>query len=147
MTHGGRMRWSRWLSFVLAAALLALSGAAAAQANLKIDTPAIAALRASLREGHKQLRPMYESGAVGLTREGTIAVRDANLVPLAQRQQVNTLVAQANRDRAALYREIAIANGHPEWENDIRATFAQRWVERAPTGWYYQNPSGAWVRK
>ena len=141
------MRLSQWLSALACAVSLVLSGAAIAQANLKIDTPAISALRSSLREGHKQLRPLYESGAVGLARDGTIALRDANLVPLAQRQQVNVLIAQANRDRAALYREIAIANGHPEWENEIRATFGQRWIERAPAGWYYQNPSGAWVQK
>ena len=135
---------------VLALALLLAAGeaaAAAAQANLEIDSPAVAALRASLRDGHKQIRPFYESGAIGLARDGTIALRDANLVPLAQRQQVNGLIAQANRDRTSLYRELALANGHPEWENDIRSTFAQRWVERAPAGWYYQNPSGAWVRK
>jgi uncharacterized protein YdbL (DUF1318 family) len=135
---------------ILALALLLVTGdaaAAAAQANLEIDTPAVAALRASLRDGHKQIRPFYENGAIGLARDGTIGLRDANLVPLAQRQQVNGLIAQANRDRTSLYREIAVANGHPEWESEIRSTFAQRWVERAPAGWYYQNPSGAWVQK
>ena len=141
------MRLSRWLAAALFATLLPLSGLAAAQANLQIDTPAITALRNSLRDGHKQLRPFYESGAIGLARDGTIALRDANQIPLANRQQVNSLIAQANRDRGALYREIAVANGHPEWENEIRSTFAQRWIERAQPGWYYQNPSGAWVRK
>jgi uncharacterized protein YdbL (DUF1318 family) len=60
---------------------------------------------------------------------------------------VNALIAQVNRDRSALYREIALANKKPEWEGEIRTTFAQRWIERAPAGWYYQNPSGAWVQK
>jgi uncharacterized protein YdbL (DUF1318 family) len=141
------LRLAQWPSLLLCAALLIMSGTAAGQVNLKIDTPAIAALRASLRESHKQLRPHYESGAVGMGRDGTVALRDANLVPLAQRQQVNTLLAQANRDRLDLYREIAVANGHPEWEKDIRSTFAQRWIERVPAGWYYQNASGQWVQK
>jgi len=137
------------LRSALAALLLGLAGAAAAQApaNLQIDTPAITALRASMRDQFKQLRPFFVNGAVGLTREGNIALRDANLIPLAQRAEVNSLLAQANQDRAALYREIARANGKPEWENDIRATFAQRWIERAPAGWYYQNATGAWVQK
>jgi uncharacterized protein YdbL (DUF1318 family) len=104
-------------------------------------------LRATLRERHVQLKPLYESGAIGLTREGNLGLRDANAVPLAQRAQLNALIAEGNRDRAALYREIAVANGHPEWENEIRSTFAQRFVERAPAGWYYQNAAGAWVRK
>ncbi|MGZ8203485.1 MAG: DUF1318 domain-containing protein, partial [Burkholderiales bacterium] len=129
----------RWLRVALLVLMMGFGGHAAAQtqANLRIDTPAIAALRASLREAHKELRPLYESGAIGLTRNGNIGLRDANLVPLAQRARVNALIAQGNQDRAALYREIARANGKPEWEDEIRATFAQRWIERAPPGWYY----------
>jgi uncharacterized protein YdbL (DUF1318 family) len=141
------MNLLQWLRVAFLALAVGSAGTAAAQANLKIDTPAITALRTTLREGYKQLRPLYESGAVGLARDGTIALRDANLVPLAQRAQVNGLIAQGNRDRNALYREIAIANGHPEWENEIRSTFGQRWIERAPAGWYYQDQSGAWVKK
>jgi len=34
-----------------------------------------------------------------------------------------------------------------EWESEIRATFAKRWIERIPAGWYYQDASGVWVRK
>jgi uncharacterized protein YdbL (DUF1318 family) len=127
--------------------LLAFAGLAAAQANLEINTPAIAALQRSMQERHAQLLPLYASGAVGLTRDGNVALRDANAVPLAQRAQVNALVVAENQDRAALYREIARANGKPEWESDIRATFAQRWIDKAQPGWYYQNASGAWVRK
>ena len=141
------MVYSNWIRVALLALSIGFAGAALAQANLEIDTPAISALRKSLGDGHKQLRPLYESGAIGLSRDGNIALRDANAVPLAQRAQVNALIAQANRDRGALYLEIARANGKPEWEKDIRATFAQRWIDRAPAGWYYQNPSGAWVRK
>lgn len=128
-------------------ALFVVPGLVHAQANLEINTPAIAALRSSMQQRHAQLAPFYASGAVGLTRDGNVALRDANAVPLPQRQQVNALVAAENQDRGALYREIARANAHPEWEADIRATFAQRWISNAQSGWYYQNPSGAWVRK
>jgi uncharacterized protein YdbL (DUF1318 family) len=135
---------SRVLMFALA---LAAAGQALAQANLEINTPAIASLQASMQQRHGQLAGLYASGAVGLTRDANVALRDANAVALAQRQQVNSLIAAENQDRAALYREIARANGKPEWENDIRATFAQRWIEKAQAGWYYQNASGAWARK
>ena len=30
--------------------------------------------------------------------------------------------------------EIARANGKPEWEGEIRNTFAQRWIEKASPG-------------
>ena len=141
------MKQPTCLRGVLLMILLGIAGAAAAQANLQINTPAIEALRGSLKERHAQLLPLYTSGAVGLTRDGSIALRDANAVPLAQRAQVNALIAGGNQDRAALYREIARANGKPEWEGEIRSTFAQRFIERAPKGWYYQDANGAWVQK
>jgi uncharacterized protein YdbL (DUF1318 family) len=68
-------------------------------------------------------------------------------VPLAERNSVRKLVAEENADRTNLYREIAAANGHPEWETDIRTTFAERWASKAPAGWYYQDASGAWKQK
>ena len=141
------MKATIWLRILLAALTLGVAGGVLAQANLEINTPAIASLQASMQQRHAQLAGFYASGAVGLTRDGNIALRDANAVPLAQRQQVNSLVAAENQDRAALYREIARANGKPEWESDIRATFAQRWIQKAQPGWYYQNASGAWTRK
>jgi uncharacterized protein YdbL (DUF1318 family) len=141
------MAYRIWRYAVVVALLSVFSAHAAEQANLTIDTPAVSALRKSLRENFQQLRPLFESGAVGLTRDGNIALRDASAIPLAQRAQVNALIAQSNQDRAALYREIALANGRPEWENDIRATFAQRWIDRSRPGWYYQSASGEWVRK
>jgi hypothetical protein len=141
------MRTAIFFTTVLAALASLLPAPALGQANLEINTPAIAALQRSMQQRHAQLAPLYASGAVGLTRDGNIALRDASAVPLAQRQQVNALVARENQDRAALYREIARANGHPEWEAGIRATFAQRWISRAQPGWYYQNASGAWARK
>lgn len=117
------------------------------QANIEIDTPAIASLKQSMQQRHHQLESYYERGAVGLTRDGLIAMRDANAVPLAARQPVNALIAAENQDRNALYREIARANAHPEWEADIRSTFGQRWIELARAGWWYQAANGSWVRK
>jgi uncharacterized protein YdbL (DUF1318 family) len=149
-----RSTWTwRGLLFACAACLLQLAGpvpaaTAQSQADLQINTPALTSLRESLRSRHREhLRAYYVSGAIGLTRDGLVALRDANAVPLAQRQQLNTLLAADNQERLALYREVARANNHPEWESEIRATFAKRWIERIPAGWYYQDANGVWVRK
>lgn len=141
------MRAAVWLRAVLVVLTLGVAGAALAQANLEVNTPGVVSLKSGMQQRHAQLQAFYASGAVGLTRDGNIALHDANAVPLAQRQQVNSLIAAENQDRAALYREIARANSKPEWESEIRATFAQRWIEKAQAGWFYQNPSGTWVRK
>lgn len=118
----------------------------AQDANLDISTPAIKKLEDSMRARHQQLLPYYKSGAVGLTSNGLVAVRDAASVPLSARNTVNQLVADENNDRKALYREIAAANGHPEWTAQIQETFARRWIDRAQSGWYYQ-AKGGWQSK
>jgi len=138
---------SQILRLWMVVALLWMPLLAFAAADLEINTPAISSLKSTMQSRHGQLAAFYASGAVGLTRDGLVAVRDASLVPLAQRQAVNSLVAAENQDRLALYREIARANGHPEWEEEVRGTFSQRWVQKAAPGWWYQNHSGSWVRK
>ncbi len=118
-----------------------------AQADIDISSPAIRKLTASMESRHGQLAKFYDSGAVGLTADGLVDIRDPNAAPLAERNAVRKLVADENSDRNALYREIASANGHPEWESDIRSTFAQRWIARARSGWWYRNAGGQWVQK
>lgn len=118
-----------------------------AQADLNIATPAVRQLTQSMEARHSQLKKYYDSGAVGLTRDGLVEVRDQNLIPLPERNGARKLVADENADRANLYREIASGNGHPEWESDIRSTFAERWIGKASPGWYYQDKGGAWKQK
>jgi len=118
-----------------------------AQANLNVDTPAIRQLTQSMEARHAQLKKYYDAGSIGLTRDGLVQVRDQNLVPLPERNSVRKLVAEENADRTNLYREIAAANGHSEWEADIRTTFAERWASKAPAGWWYQDESGGWKQK
>jgi len=121
--------------------------AAHAQADIDISTPAINKLKASMTQRHIQLQPFYDSGAIGMDSKGLITLRDPKSVAIKDRNTVNQLVAAENQDRNALYTEIARANGHPEWENDIRSTFARRWVANAPGGWYFQDTSGSWKQK
>ena len=121
--------------------------AAAAQADLDVTSPAIRQLTTSMEARHAQLEKHYLSGAVGLTQDGMVELRDPNAVPLPERTAVRKLVSDENADRAALYAEIARTNGHPEWEADIRATFGQRWVAKARSGWWYRNATGQWTQK
>ena len=136
-------------SFIKLAILLSvfsLSAPTLAAADIEVNTPGVVALTQSMQVRYSQLSVHYASGAVGLTSDGMIAVHDASVVPLAERQAVNALVTAENQDRKSLYSEIARANGHPEWTDDIRKTFAQRWIQRAQTGWWIQGAHG-WVKK
>ena len=132
---------------LLALCLALFAQFAAGQANLEINTPAINTLKSAMSARHIQLTVHYNSGAVGITRDGGVQLHDANAVPLPQRAQVTGLVNAENTDRTSLYKEIARANGKPEWESEIRSTFASRWIEKAQGGWYVQNAQGQWVKK
>lgn len=122
------------------------AGLLQAAADLEANTPAIAAIKTSMQTRHAQMQTFYTSGAIGLTQDGFIAVKDASAVPLSQRGGLAGLVKDENSDRARLYKEIAAANGHPEWQGEIQSTFAGRWIDKAQAGWFYQR-DGAWVKK
>ncbi|MGB5605729.1 MAG: DUF1318 domain-containing protein, partial [Gammaproteobacteria bacterium] len=106
-----------------------------AAADISVDSPAIRQLKAAMEKRHRQLAEYYASGAVGMTQNGLIQIRDQKLLALKDRNTVSQLVGQENADRGALYSEIARANGHPEWADEIRQTFSRRWVDNAPGGW------------
>jgi uncharacterized protein YdbL (DUF1318 family) len=121
---------------------------ASAQANVDFDKPSPEkqALENSLASRFPSLRPFFDSGAIGLTDSGLVEIRDRNLVPLKDRNNVLQLVSAQNNDWNALYAEIAKINNHPEWQDSIRRTFAERWIAKADRGWYYRQ-NGVWKQK
>lgn len=135
---------------VAAAGLLnfLVADAQAQQAEIEINTPQINAIKARMAERQRmQLDSFFDAGAVGFSSDGLVTVRDRSAVPLSERRNLEGVVADENRDRRAVYREIAVANGHAEWEQDIQETFAKEWVRNARKGWYYQDSNGAWRQK
>ena len=124
-----------------------IPAAHAAQPDFNVDTPEIRKLQARMKQRHQSLRAYYESGAIGFGSDAQVKMRDTSAVPLRERNKVKGLVRDENADRNALYKAIAGANGHPEWEQDIQNTFAQEWSRNARRGWYYQDSSGAWKQK
>jgi uncharacterized protein YdbL (DUF1318 family) len=116
--------------------------------SLNVSSPAITRITSSMAQRFGELQKFFASGAVGLTKDGNVDVRDLNAVALPDRATVKRLVSEDNADRAQLYAEIAKANNHPDWESDIRKSFARRWVETgAKPGWYYQGEDGSWKQK
>src|SRR5688572_14774341 len=127
---------------------LFISSAHAQTADITIKTPATQAIQARMEQRFQSsLQAHFGTGPLGSGKDGMIVLRDATKVGLKDRVSVNQLVADDNRDRNAVYREIAVANGHPEWEQQIRETFAKQWVTSARPGWWYQASDGAWKQK
>ena len=125
-----------------------VADAHAAEPEIEINTPQINAIKARMAQRQRDsLNAYFDAGAIGFGSNGLVVIRDRAAVALSERRNLETVVADENRDRSAVYREIAIANGHPEWESDIQQTFAKEWISNARSGWYYQDTSGAWKQK
>ncbi|QYR52205.1 YdbL family protein [Lysobacter soyae] len=124
-------------------------GSAYAQSkpDITIRTPAIQSIQSRMASRFdSSLRAAFDAGALGFGADGMIVVRDADKLALKDRVAVNAAVADDNRDRKALYREVAVANDHPEWETQIRQVFARQWIDSARSGWWYQS-GGSWKQK
>ena len=116
--------------------------------DITIKTPAIQAIQARMAARFdSSLRAGFDAGALGFGNDGLLVVHDASKLQLKDRVAVNQAVADDNRDRKAVYREVAVANGHPEWETQIRQVFAKQWIASAHAGWWYQDASGGWKQK
>ena len=128
--------------------LVGVSSAYAQSApDITINTPSIRAIQSSMEQRfNSSLRAGFDAGALGFSSDGLVTVRDASKLPLKDRVATNSAVADDNRDRKALYREVAVANGHPEWEGQIRDVFARQWFESARSGRWYQS-GGSWKQK
>lgn len=125
-----------------------ISDAHAQAVDITIRTPAIQTIQDRMAARFDSaLQAHFGSGALGFGRDGLLVLREAAAVPLKDRAALNQAVADDNRDRAAVYREIAVANGHPEWEPQIRETFAAQWIASARAGWWYQAADGGWKQK
>jgi len=129
-------------------ALVPSANAQDAEAALNVSSPAVTRIKQSMGARFGELEKFFASGAIGLTKDGMVDVRDLNAVALPDRATVKRLVSEDNADRAQLYAEIAKASNHPEWEADIKKSFAKRWVATgAKPGWYYQGDDGSWKQK
>jgi uncharacterized protein YdbL (DUF1318 family) len=124
-----------------------IPAAQAAAPDFTVNTPLIRKLQAAMKQRNGELSGYYANGAIGFTRDARVAIHDATAISLKERNRVKQLIAAENRDRDALYRAIADANGHPEWEPEVRATFARTWIQKAARGWWYQDGNGRWKQK
>ena len=146
-----RHSFGRFQGFAVALIAIAFAlvpiPAASQVGDIDVSTAAIVVIKKSLAARFKFLKPHLDAGAIGVTYDGLMAVRDLQAISLNETLKVENVVAEENKDRAALYREIARANGRPDWESDLKTTFGARWISRAAPGWYYRDSSGKWIQK
>jgi len=121
---------------------------AQAEVNINISSPAIVEITNRMKNRYDTLlRAFLNNGVIGFSNQGFIQLIDKKAVSLKERLLIKKLVADENRDRKALYRELAIANGHPDWEQAIQNVFVKTWKDKAHKGWKYQDAEGNWQTK
>lgn len=130
-----------WLRLSLAAV------AHAQEADINISNPAIRALKDSIKRRSQAIKPYMERGSIGISRDGLLALRNTEGLSLKERAEAQQLIDAENRDREALYAEIAKANN---FDRDsipkIKAIFARSWIDQAQPGWWVQDGQG-WRKK
>ena len=125
-----------------------VADAQAQQPDFKINTPQINSIKSRMAQRQRQfLNGWFDAGAIGFSNDGLVSIRDRSAVALNERRQLESVVADENRDRKAVYREIAVANGQPDLQGDVQQTWAKEWVRNARKGWYYQDSGGNWKQK
>lgn len=121
------------------------SAEAAGDADINVSTPAIRTLKQSIQRRASAIKPYMKTGNIGIGKNGLLVLRSRSGLNLKQKAQLSRLVKAENRDRLALYREIAKANNiTADRVGDIQSLFAKSWIKNARKGWYIQTSGGSW---
>jgi hypothetical protein len=101
-----------------------------------------------------RLTALFDSGAVGLTSQGLIAVRDKSKTA----PQDEGLISAENQSRKTVVSSMAkailkitkVAESKPALDQVLgkaAATYAETKRDAARPGWWYQLPNGRWLQK
>ena len=120
----------------------------AQEPDINVSNPAIRGLRESIKRRSGAIKPYMDKGNAAINQNGLLAVRSSDGLSLKERAEVQQLIEAENRDREALYAEIAKANNiPPEAVPKIKGIFAKSWIDQAQSGWWIQDAQGNWRRK
>jgi len=99
----------------------------------------------SMHERFARLKSQLDSGALGLTDEGEVAIREV----AATTAELELLTCAENRDRAILYRAMSTAAGYSDgvYIPYVEASFATEWQKQALAGWWLRDDRGQWWQK
>jgi uncharacterized protein YdbL (DUF1318 family) len=120
----------------------------AQETDINVTTPAIRALKESIQARAESVKPFMDSGNAGISNNGLLVIRNMEGLNLKDKANLTRIIDAENRDREALYAEIAKANNFtPDRIPDIRKIFAGSWIRNARAGWWFQSPDGSWKQK
>jgi uncharacterized protein len=79
---------------------------------------------------------------------GFVEPRDGKGISLAEKNDLNSLMDPENRDRRALYLEVAKSmNISPDQLSKVQRIFAEKWQHSTERGWWILKENGQRVQK
>ena len=128
--------------------LIFSSGLAYAQKGVNGSSPMVQILKHQIRERFPRLIPFFQKGAIGEGRAGLVEILDESHLTPAEKKEVKSLVEAENRDRRALYQEVAKSmNISSNQIGRVQRIFAKKWQQSADRGWWIQKDNKTWVQK
>jgi uncharacterized protein YdbL (DUF1318 family) len=119
-----------------------------AQEATNVSTPAIRALKDSMKARFAALKPYFDGGNIGESNKGMLDVRDETGLNLQAKAALRNLVKDENADRTNLYAEVAKALSIEVSQIEkIQKIFAAEWAKSAFAGWWIQGEDGGWAKK
>lgn len=115
-------------------ALLALGASSVmAEEVTTVSNPAIRALKESMKARYQMLKPFYEKKMITEGKDGYVALGNTSGLDLKGLRDLKGLIAAENRDRQALYQEVARAlKIDPSQVNKVAEIFAKEWQKTVP---------------
>jgi uncharacterized protein YdbL (DUF1318 family) len=124
------------------------NGLAYAQKGNGAPNPVIQNLKQQIRERFPRLVPFFQKGTIGEGKTGLLEMRDTKGLSLAGKTDLKSLMEAENRDRQALYQEVAKSlTITTDQIGKVQRIFARKWQNSAERGWWIQKEDGQWVQK
>ncbi len=106
----------------------------------------IAAIKQRMKKRFEFMKPYYQKGYLGEGLNGYLVIYKQPK-SLKDKLRLKKFVSDENRDRNALYSEVArVLKIQPSQMDRLKRIFAKQWQDTAPKGTYIQTVTG-WVRK
>ncbi len=103
-------------------------GIAQAQDVTEVSNATIRALKERMKGRYQQMKPFYNSGLIKEGDDGYVSTGDLGSLGLKEKRDLNGLVDAENKDRKALYQEVAKAlDIDPGQIDRIAKIFAKEW--------------------
>lgn len=121
------------------------ASAAEVNAEIKFDSPSIKAIQTQQAGLISELKNQKRAGYVGETKDGYVALREADKLPPPIKSKLEKLVKQENDYRDNLYNTI-----HSEQKlqkEGVKRTFTRAYQGESPSGTWVEDSGGNWERK